>query len=364
MFWLILMILMLAIIALLGWYLTNRIGKFSRMQRLTKRKRILLSLGLLLLCALILVLWLGIMDMLVCMIHLGLIWSLCDFIGCFYYRLTKKEKKGYVAGYVAILITLIWMGIGWYCVHHVFETYYTLETDKALPGGNLRVVEISDAHTDAVFRAKQWPEYVAQVNATNPDMILLVGDIFDDGTSYEEMLLSCEAFASFQSTYGTYYVFGNHDRGYGFGRGYGEEEIINALEANHVTVLQDDVVSPDGLFNLVGCEDKSRPRKAVAELFVELDTTKYTLVMDHQPSLYDTYAAFGMDLVLSGHTHGGQFFPIQKAGEWMGVNDATYGLETRQHTSFIVSSGIADWELHFKTGCVSEIVIIDIQSAR
>lgn len=51
---------------------------------------------------------------------------------------------------------------------------------------------------------------------------------------------------------------------------------------------------------------------------------------------------------------------MNKAGEWMGVNDKTYGYERRNLTDFIVTSGISDWTIKFKTGTKSEIVVIDI----
>ena len=87
----------------------------------------------------------------------------------------------------------------------------------------------------------------------------------------------------------------------------------------------------------------------------------FTIVMDHQPADFDAEAAAGVDLVLCGHTHGGQMIPINHVGEWLGINDLVYGLETRGNTQFIVSSGISDWALQFKTGCHSEYLIVDLQ---
>lgn len=367
MMWLLLMILMLAVVGLLFWYLVNRVSRLSFVQKLGKHKKrnqILLALLMLGCLVLILALSLGMMDMIVCMIHLGCIWGICDFVSFLYHKLARKPRQGYLVGYIAFLITALWMGFGWYCAHHVFETTYTLETTKTLPKERLRVIEISDAHMGAIFHANKWEDYIKKINEKNPDMILLVGDIFDDGTSFEDMLQTAKAFANFQSVYGTYFVFGNHDKGYGNYRGYGEAEIRAALEESGVIILQDETVVFDDLITLIGREDKSNHRKAVAEISVESDRSTYTIVMDHQPTEYDKYAAMKMDLVLSGHTHGGQFIPILKVGEWIGANDATYGLEKRMDTNFIVSSGIADWELKFKTGCVSEIVIIDIEKAR
>ena len=97
------------------------------------------------------------------------------------------------------------------------------------------------------------------------------------------------------------------------------------------------------------------------ELTQNLDKSKYMLVLDHQPGDYDAQADSGVDLVLSGHTHGGQMIPITYVGELFNINDATYGYEKRKDTEFIVTSGISDWEILFKTGTKSEYVIIDVE---
>ena len=91
-----------------------------------------------------------------------------------------------------------------------------------------------------------------------------------------------------------------------------------------------------------------------------LDPTKYIIILDHQPNDYAAEAATGADLVLSGHTHGGQMLEINLVGALIGSNDRTYGMETRDRTTFIVTSGISDWAIKFKTGCRSEYVIIDV----
>ena len=116
-------------------------------------------------------------------------------------------------------------------------------------------------------------------------------------------------------------------------------------------------------FYIIGRKDKSESgRLSASELTKDLDPGKYKIMLDHQPNDYEGEADSGVDLVLSGHTHGGQMLPVNRAGEWIKANDRTYGYEKRKDTEFIVSSGISSWAIKFKTGTKSEYVVINIQT--
>ncbi len=82
-------------------------------------------------------------------------------------------------------------------------------------------------------------------------------------------------------------------------------------------------------------------------------------MMDHQPNDYANEAGYA-DLVVSGHTHGGQLIPIGIIGKLIGAFDRAYGWEKRDGTDFIVTSGISDWAILFKTGTKSEYLIINV----
>ena len=82
--------------------------------------------------------------------------------------------------------------------------------------------------------------------------------------------------------------------------------------------------------------------------------------MDHQPAAFIETAAAGADLAVSGHTHGGQLFPFNKAGLYLGAVDAVYGHSRIGGTDFIVTSGISDWAIRFKTGTFSEYAVINV----
>ena len=88
--------------------------------------------------------------------------------------------------------------------------------------------------------------------------------------------------------------------------------------------------------------------------------TKYIIDINHQPTDYDNESKSNIDLVVSGHTQGGKFIPLGLLSPYVSENDNIYGYKKINNTNFIVTSGISDWELKLKTGCISEYVLINI----
>ncbi len=248
------------------------------------------------------------------------------------------------------------------------KTVYSLTTEKPLPQGSLRIAHIADCHVGTTFSGEGFGTYLAEIQAQEPDLLVITGDFVDDSTSREDMLAACEALGEIDLPYGVFFVYGNHDKGYYNRKAYTPQELASCLEKNSVTVLEDETLLIADTFYLVGRKDReadyhdptSAGRMAIGDLIADLDPDKYTIVLNHQPNDYDAEAATNADLVLSGHTHGGQMIPLGPIGVLMGANDRAYGKEVRDSTTFIVTSGISDWEMHFKTGTKSEYVIIDI----
>ena len=346
-------------------YLASRFARFTVLQKAVgERKAIRFLAGLVVALLLVGVMWafMGTINAEICVIHLMVFWMICDGISKILEKRRKKKFTRYYAGIFAIGITAVYLACGWYLAHHVWQTAYTLETDK--PVGSLRIVQFADSHVGATFDGEGFAEHMKSIQAENPDIVVVVGDFVDDDTSKEDMIAACEALGTLETAYGVYYVFGNHDKGY-YGpeyRGYSGNDLIAELEKNNVTVLQDEIVLLDDRFYLIGRQDRSMSSRAsMEELTAGLDPDKYMIVLDHQPHDYNAQAASGVDLVLSGHTHGGQLLPFIRMGQWLGLDDKSYGLEKRENTNFIVTSGIADWAIKFKTGCKSEYVVVDIQ---
>ena len=274
----------------------------------------------------------------------------------------KRSEKFYWQGWLPVIACTVYLLIALYLGVNVWRTDYTLTTDKEV--GTLRVAVIADSHMGTTFDGEGFEKHLEKIQADNPDILLIAGDFVDDGTSDEDMVRACAALGEFSCKYGVYFAYGNHDRGYyrSRGKGFTDTELVSELEKNGVTVLKDDYVLIDDRFYVVGREDAGVSSRMSAEELIGgiPDKDKYMIVLDHQPNDYANEAATDADLVLSGHTHGGQLIPITYIGEWFGVNDRTYGYEKREETEFIVTSGISAWEIIFKSGTRSEYVLINI----
>lgn len=355
-------------------YLAARVRRFGPLQRLRQKRRALswlIGFALVLLPAAALSLLWTPLNMAVCLLHLTLFWLLADLVFALIRRLRHAAFKRYWAGLTALIVSVGWLTMGWVQANCVWRKDYTISTDKQV--GSLRVALLSDSHMGTTFHAQGFAGHLQRVQAQQPDVVVMVGDFVDESTTRADMAAACQALGQLDAPYGVYFVFGNHDKNNyaGEGRAYTGEELAAELEKNGVTVLEDETVLIDHRFYLIGRQDASEAaehrggRASMAELTQNLDKSKFSIVLDHQPRDYASQAASGVDLVLSGHTHGGQLIPLVQLMKIPGMSgdNNVYGLQARDQTRFIVSSGISDWELLFKTGCRSEYVIIDIQGA-
>lgn len=311
----------------------------------------------------------GYMNAIIILLHLTVFWGVAELIQRAVQKRRAQPLRRYYAGAAAVLFTALYLGVGWVQANHVWQTDYTVTTEKNV--GSLRVALLADSHVGTTFDGEGLSVHIARMQAQQPDVVVIAGDFVDEDTSKEDMIAACRALGQLDTPYGVYFAFGNHDKGLysDGGRGYTGDDLITELQKNGVTVLQDESVLLDGRFYLVGRQDASeeldfgRSRAKIADLISELDEDKFSIVLDHQPRDYNAEADAGADLVLSGHTHGGQLIPLVQIMGWFHAagDDRIYGTEQRENTDFIVTSGISDWAIKFKTGCRSEYVIVDIQ---
>ena len=368
--WMMIMYTTLALTGAALVYLSDRVSRFGLMSKLVQKGRnAQVAAGSVIVFALFVLvgLVLNFMNAIICAIYFALSWLISDLLFGIISKIRRKKFAKYYAGGVAVLFAISALVSGWYQDNHVWKTEYTSTTDKNVK--DIKVLMFADSHINTTFDGGGFAHHVESMQAQNPDIVIVAGDFVDDGTDKENMVSAVQALGKMKTTYGVYFVFGNHDKGY-YGperRGFSAVELVKELENNGIKVLRDEAVLLDDMFYVIGRKDYSEIRErggkraSMDELVRNLDKSKYMIVADHQPADYENQAKAKVDLVLSGHTHGGQLFPFNYVGKWIGANDAIYGLEKRGNTDFIVTSGISDWAIKFKTGTKSEYVVINVE---
>jgi predicted MPP superfamily phosphohydrolase len=227
------------------------------------------------------------------------------------------------------------------------------------------VAQISDVHVGPTIKSGYLQRIVDQVNSLNADMVAITGDLVDG--SVRELGAHVAPLATLSSTHGTFFVTGNHEY-YS-----GAHSWIDALRALGIQVLMNEHVV------LHHNSDSQDPERAVlvvagvtdftAHLFDEshrsnpaealLDApplTLFKLLLAHQPRSAPAAAAAGFDLQLSGHTHGGQFWP------WMYFvklqQPFTAGLHKLESLWVYTSRGTGYWGPPKRFGAPSEITCL------
>ena len=327
-------------------------------------KRKLTPYIIVILFCLLLTILLNITTMIIIVIHYLVVWILIDLIFYIIKKVTKKNIKNYLPGLITIIFVTIYIGYGIYNVYDVKKTNYTFTSNKI--NNNYTIAVISDSHMGTTFNALKFKEHLNEIEKNNIDMLLVVGDFVDDGTTKEEMIKASKFLGEVKTKYGVYFSHGNHDKGYyKEKRGYNSQDLENELTKNNVKVLKDESTLINDEIYLTGRKDyEDRSRLSIDNLVSKLDKNKYIIVLDHQPVDYDNEEKSNVDLVLSGHTHGGQLIPINYMNTMLSENDSVYGYKKINNTNFIVTSGISDWELKIKTGCISEYVIINLNKVQ
>ena len=220
-------------------------------------------------------------------------------------------------------------------------TCYTLESGKlAHP---LRLVLLSDLHS--CWHGEGQKQLLAEIAEQNPDIILMTGDIADDEVPHDGTIALLEGLVG---KYACYYVAGNHEFR------TGEIETIKEMFRSYgVTVLQGDsrmVEINEQRINICGVDDpvigKTDFQAQLSSAFQLLDTTVFTILLSHRPELFEQYAKYPCDLVVSGHAHGGQWrFPLISQGLYAPNQGLfpkyTAGVHELSEVRMIVSRGLS-----------------------
>ncbi len=268
----------------------------------------------------------------------------------FYRRLKKRG--------LAFLIAGIYVVYGLVNVHVVRKTEYAFENENAMEP--LSIALVSDSHLGTVMDDEKLLSVLRKIVSGGADVIVLAGDIVDESTDKDMFLRFAEGMKGIRAPKGVYFVFGNHDASR-YGGALTRMEMETALALSGVTVLTDESVLLDGWLRICGRKDANDNRMKPEALLAGADTeNEYILLIDHQPAETKECAEAGVDLMVSGHTHNGQIFPVNVISVLFNINEIEYGHKKIGDMNAVVSSGVAGWGSAFRTAGKSEYVIIKI----
>lgn len=275
-------------------------------------------------------------------------------------RPAVKQGAKVVAFIATLAVFFTTMVIGHRNVRYPRVMYQKYTVKRLVPEGaqpekRMRLVFFSDLHIGEAMT----PDYIARavklIQDQQPDLILCGGDFIDHRAVYAYDPRVMASLRSLHAPLGVYYVLGNHE--------YRDDLEANIRWVSEVggTLLRDSIAFPgDGPLTLIGRDDwVNGNRKPFEVIANEADPMRGPVVlMEHTPASIDSIGDSPVDLILCGHTHGGQIWPGQLMVWWRyGMVSGTRPVGERE---VCISSGIGSAGATYRVGTRSEIRVYDL----
>ena len=294
-------------------------------------------------------LWLGIGLTLV--VTFALAWAAWGAV-----KLSAHSPSPVVFGFAAVALACVYSGYG------VWNAYHPRTEDVSVRIKNLppewrgkKIVQLSDVHLGRVLGSAFLQGLVEKINAENPSIVFITGDLFDGADGRLDDLVS--PLNEIRAPLGIYYVTGNHETYLGTDRAYA------ALRKTKTRILADEMVVINGL-QIIGISYAQRGfSKDIAEVIRKLpdfNPRMASVLLYPSPTQIAQAKAAGISLQLSGHTHKGQIFPIQFISRLI-FQKYYNGLHVEGDYAIYTSSGAGTWGPTMRTGNHPEIAVIHLE---
>jgi predicted MPP superfamily phosphohydrolase len=270
-----------------------------------------------------------------------------------------------------------WIGRGWARVSYGYKiepTWLELNccqvpiTDLPMPFWGFRIAQLSDFHCSRQVTPTYLAEAVDLAQAQQPDLVVLTGDFIHRGYKYVDAVARC--LSRLSAPCGVYAVLGNHDfsvrNALGFRRHrHLHRAVVGALRTRGIHVLQNRsvrLVRQEAVLQLVGVEDLWSRVCDVDAAFAGLCRSTPSIVLAHNPRTIEHLDGKRCDLMLSGHTHGGQVnFPVLgRPTLGRRARRLAAGMYRYRDTQIYVNKGVG-FSFRFRFGVRPEVAVFTLQ---
>lgn len=228
---------------------------------------------------------------------------------------------------------------------------------RSMDGTQLAVV--SDIHLGPLTGSNHMSRIVATINSADADVVCIVGDMVD-GT-VEELGRFAEPLRDIRSRHGAYFVTGNHEYYSGFAPWIDEVDRLGVRPLRNERL---EIVTRGGAFDLAGVNDLGGEAFGDAPDFEralgDRDASRPVVLMAHQPVVARDAARFGVDLQVSGHTHGGQMIPFNLLVKLQQPIVAGYG--EVDGVPVYVTNGAGFWGPPVRVGAPPQVTLIELRA--
>lgn len=274
--------------------------------------------------------------------------------------LLRLSEKGWAVGICAsFAASVLLVAVGFMRTRLLRTVPYSIALREG--GKDYRIALISDLHLGIYVGAEHMRKVVRQINDLNPDVVAIAGDLIDSDHS---ILLEPEALSriaaelrKIQAREGVYAVLGNHDPD------RTDSRLLRFLEEAEIHLIYNGVEELERicLVGRAGTCGMEEVRAPLAEILPRRKSIKPVVVLDHDPQGIREAAVLHADLVLCGHTHRGQFFPMTIFTKLANGRDFFYGYGRIGATHSVISSGIGYFRLPVRVGTSNEVADIRLK---
>jgi uncharacterized protein len=244
--------------------------------------------------------------------------------------------------------------VGLYISFHPRIIEYTISLKWEHNWHGKKIVMIADTHYGNIYNKKEAKSLVNTINTIAPNIVLIPWDFFDGPTI--DFTWVAKEFSSIKAPYGILFSNGNHEE-------YrNTTPILAALEKANIKILNNKKLTIEGI-NFIGVtyhdtETISWLQRKLESIWI--DKKAPNILLKHKPTLHKVAENYGIDVMVSGHSHKGQMFPFSLIA-WSVYGKYVYGINTDKTLTSITTSGVWTWWPPQRIGTRGEIVVITIQ---